>query len=317
MIEVIVSKRTAEAEGIVLFELVPVGGGELPPFTAGAHVDVHLPGGLIRQYSLCNDPVERTRYQIAVLREPESRGGSQWLHDMLRPGDRLTISEPRNHFELAPHSPGGALLLAGGIGVTPIVAMAQTLARTGQPFEFHYCSRTQARMALRERIENSPFASQSHLHFDEGPPEQKFDAARVLGAPVDGRHVYVCGPKGFIGYVLETAQSLGWPAAQVHREYFAGAEQESGGDEFEIELRSTGRVIRVAAGQSASDALIDAGVDLAVSCQEGVCGTCMTRVLEGIPDHRDMYLTDEEHARNDCFTPCCSRAKTRRLVVDL
>jgi len=313
-----VAARRQEADDIISLELVSADGLLLPEFTAGAHIDVHGPGGLVRQYSLCNSPADRAKYLIGVLREPDSRGGSRWLHDQVAIADTVSASHPKNHFELAPHAPAGSLLLAGGIGVTPVLAMAEHLAHAGERFEFHYCARSRSRMAFVPRIAASPYAGVVRFHHDDGPPGQLFDAAATLQAQPAGTHLYVCGPAGFMNHVLDTARRLGWPEAHLHREYFAAAPIDHAQDgAFELELRSSGRIIPVAAGESAAQALAAHGVSIAVSCEQGVCGTCLTRVLEGVPDHKDLYLTDEEHARNDCFTPCCSRALSKRLVLDL
>ena len=173
-------------------------------------------------------------------------------------------------------------------------------------------------MAFVERLRASSYAGKVHIHVDDGPKEQMLDAAAVIGAPNPETHLYVCGPTGFMDHVLQTARDLGWKEPQLHREYFAAAPIDHSADgPFEIELKSSGKVIQVDADKSAAEALRDAGISVAVSCEQGVCGTCVTRVLAGVPDHRDLYLTDAEHEQNDCFTPCCSRARTPRLVLDL
>jgi vanillate O-demethylase ferredoxin subunit len=315
-IEVRVAAKACEAEGICSYELVRLDGAPLPPFEAGAHIDVHLAGKLVRQYSLCNAPGETHRYQIGVLRDADSRGGSQAMHDHIDTGSVLQISAPKNHFPLLDAQ--RTLLLAGGIGVTPILAMAESLAAKGAAFEMHYSARSPERAAFKERIGAAGFAGQVHFHYDSGDAVQKLDLARLLAAPDAGTQVYVCGPQGFIDHVLGSARSLGWPAAQLHVEYFSAAAVDSSGDQaFDVKLASSGKVVTVPAGTSVIKALAEQGIEIAYSCEEGVCGTCLTRVLEGVPDHRDMYLTEEEQAANDQFTPCCSRAKTKLLVLDL
>jgi vanillate O-demethylase ferredoxin subunit len=312
-----VVRKTVEAEGICSFELVRTDGQPLPAFAAGSHVDVETPGGATRQYSLCNDPAETHRYLIAVLRDAGSRGGSVAMHDRVNEGDVLSISAPKNHFALA-HDAGSHLLLAGGIGVTPLLCMAERLATVGAAFEMHYCTRSTARTAFRERIGASAFASRVVFHFDDGPPAQRFDLEAVLSRPQPDRHLYVCGPKGFMDAVLATARARGWPEAQIHHEFF-GAEVAPRVDDgsFQVKLASSGRVIPVAADRTVVQALAAAGVSVATSCEQGVCGTCLTRVIEGEPDHRDMYLTPEEQAAGDQFLPCCSRSKSPLLVLDL
>jgi vanillate O-demethylase ferredoxin subunit len=294
-----------------------VDGKPLPGFSAGSHIDVPLPGGITRQYSLCNEPGESHRYQIAVLRDANSRGGSSAMHERVMVGDVIEISAPKNHFPLA-HEAKKSLLLAGGIGVTPILCMAQQLAQEGRPFEMHYCGRSLPRMAFVDPLRTCGYASQVQIHVDDGPASQQLDARAAIGAPSIDRHLYVCGPTGFMDHILTTARSLGWAEERLHREYFAAAPIDHSADgPFEIEISGTGQVIPVADDQSAAQALLEAGFALSLSCEQGVCGTCMTKVAAGRPDHHDLYLTDAEHDRNDCFTPCCSRSRTPRLVMDL
>jgi vanillate O-demethylase ferredoxin subunit len=317
VLEVRVIERRAEAEDVLSFELRRADGAALPPYAAGAHIDVHLPDKLVRQYSLCGPHAKPDTYLIGVLKEASSRGGSKALHERVQVGDTLLISEPRNKFPLDLHA-RRSLLFAGGIGITPILAMADELARDGRDFELHYCTRSRARMAFIERIAASPWAAKASLHFDDGAADQRLDAARVLGAPADDTQAYVCGPGGFMNHVLGSARTLGWQEARLHREYFVAEPVDHGADKpFELELRRSGRTIFVPSDKSAAAALADAGVEVPLSCEQGVCGTCLTRVLGGVPDHRDFYLTDEEHQRNESFTPCCSRSLTPRLLVDL
>jgi vanillate O-demethylase ferredoxin subunit len=312
-----VARKTIEAQDICSFELVRVDGGPLPAFSAGSHIDVHVPGGPVRQYSLCNDPAESHRYLIGVLKDPATRGGSQAMHDRVHEGDELDISAPKNHFAL-PHDAGHHLLLAGGIGVTPILCMAERLSTTGASFAMHYCTRSKERTAFFNRIAAAPFATRVTHHFDDGPAAQKLDIGALMATPQPGTHVYVCGPKGFMDAVLGAARAAGWPEAQLHYEFFTAAPVTHAGDGcFEVQLASSGRVIPVAADQTVVQALAAAGVAVMTSCEQGVCGTCLTRVLEGEPDHRDLYLSPEEQAANDQFTPCCSRARSARLVLDL
>lgn len=311
-----VLRRTQEAEGIVAFELARPDGAALPAFSAGSHIDVQLPGGVTRQYSLCNDAAEQHRYRIAVLRDPASRGGSNAMHDTVKEGDTLSISEPRNHFPLV-HA-RKTLLFAGGIGVTPLLCMAQRLSAIGADFEMHYSTRSPGRTAFRQEIAGSAFAPRVQFHHDDGDAAQKLDLARVLGQPAADVHLYVCGPTGYIDFVVNTAKGLGWPAEQIHLEYFGAAAQDTTGDRaFQVKVASSGATYEVPAGETVVQALGKHGIEIMVSCEQGVCGTCITRVLEGECDHRDMYFTDEEKAKNDQFTPCCSRAKSATLVLDL
>jgi vanillate O-demethylase ferredoxin subunit len=312
-------RKTEVARDIVSFELADPSGATLPAFSAGAHIDVMLADGLVRQYSLCNDPRETHRYMLGVLREPTSRGGSTAMH-ALSEGTLLDISEPRNHFPLA-HDAAHSILLAGGIGVTPILCMAERLAHAGASFELHYCTREPERAAFRERFDDPHLRPHSRLYFDTAPATERIDLARVLAAPDDGKHVYVCGPAGFIDFVLDVTRQLGWRSENVHREYFgapaANAATHDTDGPFQVKLAGSGRIVDVAPTQTIVAALEQAGITIATSCEQGVCGTCLTRVLAGEPDHRDVYLTDEERAANDQFLPCCSRSKSPLLVLDL
>lgn len=317
ILRVRVERKETLALDIASFELVSTDGTPLPSFSAGSHVDVSLAGGMTRQYSLCNDPGESHRYQIAVLRDAKGRGGSCAMHDTVQEGDILSISAPKNHFPLA-HGARQHLLLAGGIGITPLLCMAERLSAIEQTFSMHYCTRSAERTAFRERIGRSRYAAAVQFHFDDGPGEQQLDIAALLKQPQQGVHVYTCGPKGFMDAVLSAARQSGWPEAQLHYEFFSAEPVKLATDgSFEVKLASSGRVIRVAADQTVIAALAAEGVQVPTSCEQGVCGTCLTRVLEGEPDHRDLYLTPEEQAGNDQFLPCCSRAKSGRLVLDL
>jgi vanillate monooxygenase ferredoxin subunit len=317
-LEVQIALKEREARDVVRLELKDRQGRGLPEFTAGAHIDVEVAPGLIRQYSLCNSPRERHRYVIGVLREQSSRGGSQAVHDSLQVDHTVRIRAPRNHFALAP-SASRYLLFAGGIGVTPILAMAEHLSESAKPFELHYCARMRDRAAFVSRMQLSAFATRVHLHFDDEPPEQRLQIEDALGSTDDDAHVYVCGPPPFIDYILRSARARGWPEARLHREFFTAATQYVMSPEghFEVQLSSTGQIFAVPADRTIAQVLREAGVAVEVSCEQGVCGTCLTRVLQGDPDHRDVYLTDAEHLQNDQMTLCCSRARSARIVLDL
>jgi vanillate O-demethylase ferredoxin subunit len=312
-----VAQKNTEALDIDSFDLVAADGQSLPAFSAGSHVDVHLPGGLVRQYSLFNNPGENHRYRIAVLKDANSRGGSKTMHEQVQVGDVLHISAPKNHFSLA-HDAKRHLLLAGGIGVTPLLCMAERLSSMGADFEMHYCTRSADRTAFRQRMAESGLAANVAFHFDDAGAAQKLDMAALLARPEAGVHLYVCGPKGFMTAILETARSSGWSEAQLHAEFFGADISPIATDEsFEVQVASSGLIVTVDKDQTILQALSAARVEVFSSCEQGVCGTCLTRVLEGIPDHRDMYLTDEEKAANDQFLPCCSRSKSARLVLDI
>lgn len=316
-LDVTVAGRREEATDILSFELVASDGAPLPAFSAGSHVDVEAGNGLLRQYSLCNDPAESHRYLIAVLKDPASRGGSRAMHDLVQVGSRLRISRPKNHFALA-RDARRSILVAGGIGVTPLLAMAERLSVTGADFEFHYCARTPSRTAFRDRLAASPFASAVRFHFDDGADDQKLDMSALLKSQPRGTHLYVCGPQGFMDAVLSRARDAAWPEPELHYEFFgAKAADDTASSSFEVQLASSGRVVLVRSDQSVVQALAQAGADIPTSCEQGVCGTCVTRVLQGTPEHRDFYFTPAEHERNDQFTPCCSRSRSPRLVLDL
>lgn len=319
-----VTKKAIEAQDIASFELSALDGQALPGFDAGAHIDVHVPhadgGTIVRQYSLCNAPDERHRYRIAVLREAASRGGSAGMHERVREGDQIRISAPKNHFPLRPAAvPGESLLFAGGIGITPILCMAQALSGAGKPFSLHYCVRSLQHVAFRDEIAASAFVRAVQFHIDDGVPEQRLDIVSALAAHPARPPIYVCGPKGFIDFVIASACAAGWDDIDIHREYFglAAPATVAGEASFEVEVASSGARYMVTPGRSIIEVLADGGVEIPVSCEQGVCGTCITRVLSGVPDHRDLYFNDEEHARNDQMTPCCSRSKGALLVLDL
>jgi vanillate monooxygenase ferredoxin subunit len=315
-ITVRVARKTREAEGIAGFELARADGGPLPAFSAGSHIDVQVPGGITRQYSLCNDSAETHRYRIAVLRDAATRGGSAGMHDAVKEGDTLQISEPRNHFPLV-HAQR-TLLFAGGIGVTPLLCMAQRLHAVGADFTLHYSTRSPARTAFLQEIAASAFRDRVVFHHDDGAPDQILSVPAAIGQPDGGTHIYVCGPAGYINHVVQVAQGMGWPSDRVHLEYFSAAPQDTSADRtFQVKLASTGRTYDVGAQESVVQALQKHGIEILTSCEQGVCGTCVTRVLEGECDHRDLYFTDEEKSAHDQFTPCCSRARSAMLVLDL
>lgn len=314
-IDAVVSAKRIVADGIAHFVLTSPTGAALPAFKAGAHIDVELPGGLVRQYSLCNDPLANDRYELGVLLEPEGRGGSRAAHEVLEQGDRVQIGRPRNLFGLVPAR--HAILLGGGIGITPVLAMARQLHREDRSFELHYCARSRTRMAFREDIAAEPIGGHTRFYVDDGTADQRFDADNVLPIPDPEVHAYVCGPRGFIDYVMSTLRAKGWQEDNIHAESFTADTAPADVDIFEIQVGIDGPVISVHGDQTVAQALIEAGYGIPLSCEQGICGTCAMPVLAGEPDHRDMYFTEKEHAANDRFTPCCSRSLSARLVVDV
>ena len=315
-LDVRVARKSIEATDICALELQPMAGASLPAFTAGSHIDVHTPAGPVRQYSLCNDPRESHRYVIGVLKDPSSRGGSRAMHERLMPGDLLRISAPRNLFQLVPGA-HRSLLLAGGIGITPLLAMAEHLQATAADYRLHYCTRSPERTAFRLRLADLGVDRRVVHHFDDGDPAQRLDLDRVFGDQPEGTHLYVCGPSGFIEHVVGAARAAGWPPERLHVESFSPAQPASLGVAFDVVLARSGRVIRVGGQETVAAALAAAGVEVPLSCEQGICGTCLTPVLEGEPDHRDLFMTDQEHACNAAFTPCCSRSRSATLVIDL
>lgn len=293
--------------------------GELPAFTAGAHVDFFLPtasGELRRPYSLVNPPWESDRYEFGVLRDAAGSGGSIYLHDRVAEGARLQISAPKNFFPLADDAEHH-LLLAGGIGITPILCMARVLARANRSFELHYAARSEPRMAYREQV-LALGEGRVRLYFDGGDPTRGVDLQSLLTdhPAVPARHLYVCGPVGMIDAARRFAAAAGWPQTQVHFEIFAAPAHESGDETLEVVLNSSGATFRVPADRSILDVLLEAGVASDFDCKVGICGLCAVGVLEGEPDHRDHILSDSEHA-NGMICTCVSRAKSGRLVLDL
>lgn len=316
-LDVTVASKRPVATDVYHFELSSRPGCELPSFTAGAHVDVQLPGGLVRQYSLCGDPADRRHYRLAVLKERVSRGGSEAMHARVAEGDSLRISAPRNNFALE-ESAARSILIAGGIGITPILSMAYRLASLDRAFELHYCARSLESAAFHAELRACQFQDRVSFHFDDATGKPTFPIGRHLNTPADDVHVYVCGPAGLIVAVKATASESGWPARTVHSEFFVAPAQNADDNRpFLIRTARSNRCLLVPPDRSALDVLLESGVHVQASCEQGVCGTCLTKILDGIPDHRDVFQTDEEKGSNRFFTPCCSRAKTDLLALDL
>jgi ferredoxin-NADP reductase len=300
-----------EAERICSYGLEPLPGERLPPFTAGAHLELRLTDELSRCYSLFNDPVQRDRYEIAVHLAPESRGGSRHVHERWRPGDVIEIGALRNNFPLREDA-AHTVLIGGGIGITPMLSMVARLQALGRDWELHYVARTRARAAFLDWLARYP---QVRVTFDHEPGSSPLDLAAIVAASPPAAHLYCCGPVAMIkAFETLTAER---PRGHVHVEYFTAAKAPATEGGYRVELRRSGTTIQVAAGQRMLDALLKAGVSVSYSCSEGVCGSCETRVLAGTPDHRDEYLTDEEKAVNGSVMPCCSGSKSSILVLDL
>jgi tetrachlorobenzoquinone reductase len=304
-----VKSATWEAPSIVSYDLRPLEPGELPPFTAGAHIDLTLPNGLIRSYSLTNPQSERHRYVIAVQKDRASRGGSKWVHENFRPGDILTVNGPRNNFALN-EAAEKSLFIAGGIGITPILSMVERLTSLKRDWELIYCARTRADAAFVEVLKGNV-----RFNFDEQPGGTMLDIPAVVRAAPANAHLYCCGPLPMLE-AFEAA-TAGLPRERVHVEYFTAKEPPAVAGGFKVVLARTGREFVVPPGKTILDTLLDAGLDIPYSCMEGVCGTCETKVLQGTPDHRDLILTEEEHAAGKVMMICCSGSRSEKLVLDL
>lgn len=310
-----VNTITNETDSIKTFELVDPEGLDLPVFSAGSHVDVTLPDGQLRQYSLCNSPAERQRYLLGVLRETNGRGGSRQMHDRLVAGDLLQVSMPRNNFPLD-ESASRHLLIAGGIGVTPLMAMVHRLQVLNADFALHYCTRDAAQTAFYGLLAADDVAPHVRFHHDGGVPGRGLDVAALLSNVAPGTHVYCCGPAGLMAAVK--AASAHWPTSQVHFEHFSApvaSAAASGSTAFEVEIASTGAVYPVPPDRSILSVLLDQGVLVDSSCEAGVCGTCTTRYLSGQPDHRDFVLSEAEQREH--VMVCVSRSRSPRLKLDL
>jgi ferredoxin-NADP reductase len=312
-----VRRRTIGAEGVVVLELVDPSGADLPAWAPGAHVDLRLPGELVRQYSLTGDPADRSVWQIGVLREPEGRGGSAYVHDVLREGDELDVRGPRNNFELVPAE--RYVFIAGGIGITPLLPMAGAAAGAGAEWELHYGGRSRTSMAFLEALDRLQAGSGHGWRVALHPQDEVglIDLDGLLGTPRPGTLVYCCGPEPLLRAVEE--RCVGWPSGTLHVERFAPKEvgEPILTSAFEVELVGSGMTLTVPPEKSIMQVVREAGIAVSSSCQEGTCGTCETPVLEGVVDHRDSLLTPEEQEANDTMLICVSRAACPRLVLNL
>lgn len=308
---------TWEAEDIRSFELVDPEGGELPPFEPGAHLDVRAPNGAQRRYSIANTPRDRHRYVIAVLDQPQGRGGSRAMHQLLRAGDLIEVTGPHNFFPVAPGAKH-TILLAGGIGITPIMAMRAALADESGSYELHYCARSADRAAFGRNLSEDVEQGRAKLHFDEGDPSKGLNIAELLREQPEGTHVYFCGPAGFMSAVREATAH--WPPERVHFEYF-GAEpiqpvEKTGSTQgHTIVLEKSGMTIETSGSQTVLEAVRAAGVEAESSCEAGMCGACKTRYLAGKPGHNDFVLSDEE--REEYVLICCATIDEGPLVLDM
>ncbi|WP_313805098.1 PDR/VanB family oxidoreductase [Sphingobium sp.] len=311
-LELEVSRRWLAADGVVALELRSAEGHLLPEWAPGAHIDILLPDGSARQYSLCGDPADRMAWRVGVLREAEGRGGSRWLHDDIRAGDQLNVRGPRNHFSF--DAATDYLFIAGGIGVTPLLPMVAAAEAAGASYRFIYGGRSLNTMGFQDelarfgdKVEYCPESVTGILDLDE-----------LLSTPKPGTLVYTCGPGGLLDAI--EARASHWPPGSVRMERFSPrtpVRREGGDTEFEVELARSGRILTVPADRSLLDILEEAGTDVVSSCAEGTCGSCITTLLAGEADHRDSVLTGIERAAGDQIVVCVSRCLGKRLTLDL
>jgi ferredoxin-NADP reductase/MOSC domain-containing protein YiiM len=305
-----------EAEGIHSVELRAPDNAALPAFQAGAHIDLMLAPGLTRSYSLSNDPRERHRYVVSVNKDPGSRGGSKHVHEQLRVGDRLQVSPPRNNFPLD-EAAGHTVLIAGGIGITPLKAMIARLEAIGRGWQLFYATRSRESLAFLDEFRALEEQRQGrvHLHISTEAKGARLDLNAIVAAAPSASHFYCCGPERMLEAFQKATTEM--PRGQVHVEHFGGAGPAATEGGFKVMLKRSQQTIEIRSGNTILDTLLAANVNVPYSCKEGVCGSCKVKVIEGTPDHRDLVLAPEEHARNDQMLVCCSGSKSPVLVLDL
>jgi tetrachlorobenzoquinone reductase len=311
LIEVRLTAVRYAARDTNLYEFQRPDGAPLPPYEPGAHVDLHLPNGLVRNYSMIVARPPADTYTFGIKRDPASRGGSRYIHDELHVGKTVKISPPRNDFRLKEDA-AHTVLLAGGIGITPIWCMVQRLAELGRAWQLHYACRSRADMAFLDALEKMVSAQ---FHFDDEAAGKFLDVAGIVGAAPKDAHLYCCGPTPMLK-AFEAA-TANWPREQVHVEYFTAKEEPARKGGFTVELARSGQEFFIPEGRSILEVLLDEGVDLDYSCELGICGACEQRVISGIPEHRDSILSEEEQAENRRVMICCAGCKSERLVLDL
>ncbi|MUL49849.1 oxidoreductase [Mycobacterium sp. CBMA293] len=314
--DLVVHRRETAADGVVALDLVDPAGGKLPTWEPGAHIDLLLDEGLVRQYSLCGDPSEAGTWRVGVLLDPNSRGGSEHVHKHLREGAPIRVRGPRNNFPLidAPKY----LFIAGGIGVTPMKAMAESAERAGLDWTMLYLGRSRSTMAFQQELADT-YGDRVTIWSDE-ERGGFFDLAAALAEPADDTLIYSCGPEPLLAAVEK--HSAHWPEGSLHVERFAATAPSAETlaealDTYQVVCQRSGVTVEVSDGVPMLDALEDAGIPIMSSCGEGVCGTCRSTVLEGTPDHRDSMLTDAERAAGNVILPCVSHSRTEKLVLDL
>ena len=318
MLRVRVQQIRYESDSIVSVQLFPIATKILPSFNSGAHIDVHLPNKKVRQYSLISPLQDRTYYEIAILKDKNSKGGSKYFHENLRVGNILTISEPRNLFELD-DTDSKILLFAGGIGITPILSMWSSLSLDKRKCELHYCTRDFTVPFLSRIQEFGKSNPESDFSIYQGNKDNNgFDIEKVLKTYPQNTHIYICGSLGFIYDIEKFAETLGWKREFIHKECFKNSTIPENLDNTQtqiIEIASTGQQIKIKQGDNIAKALIGAGHNIKMSCEQGLCGTCATRYIEGEFHHQDIILNESE--RKIMFTPCCSIIKSKKIIIDI
>jgi vanillate O-demethylase ferredoxin subunit len=307
---------TLEAEDILSFVLRPMNPALPEQINPGSHVDVHLPNGMMRSYSLSNGPEEKRGYRLTVARDANSRGGSVYMHDELRVGQIIEVSKPRNNFRLAEQA-SMSVFISGGIGVTPFVPMVARLNELGRPWRMHYCVRSRDRAAFVEEIEQLAANGSGEFISNYDDESGLLDLPRTLASVPAGADVYCCGPTGMLDAFRAGAQDAGVASDRVHFEYFSSNIERAAAGGFLVVLNKSGAEVPVKPGQTILQALIEHGMNVPYSCEEGICGSCETRVIDGLPDHRDMILNEEERQKSQTMMICCSGSRSPRLVLDL
>jgi phthalate 4,5-dioxygenase reductase subunit len=312
MLPLRVMRNDKIADGIHILEFRDAGGQPLPEFSAGAHIAIQAPNGLLRKYSLCNDPAERNRYLVAIKREANGRGGSCNLIDNTKAGDELMVAPPVNDFGLPPRAQD-FLFIAGGIGITPIMAMIREVLRQGKRFRLFYCSRSPETTAFLDELSAPEFKDQVTIHYDQGDPARSLDLKPVLAERKNREHLYCCGPRPLMEAVRNMTDH--WSSTAVHFEAFSEAETHKPTDKpFKLRLARSGEVLDVPTTKTILEVLRDRGLEVPSSCETGTCGTCRTKMLAGEADHRDLVLAENERA--DTIMICVSRAKRDEITID-
>jgi len=312
MLPLRVTRNDRIADGIHMLEFRDAGGQPLPEFSAGAHIAIRAPNGLLRKYSLCNDPAERDRYLVAIKREANGRGGSCNLIDNAKAGDELMVAPPVNDFGL-PRRAQDFLFIAGGIGITPIMAMIREVQRQGKRFRLFYCSRSLETTAFLDELSAPEFKDQVVIHYDQGDPARSLDLKPVLAERKNREHLYCCGPRPLMEAVRQMTDH--WSSTAVHFEAFSDAETHKPTDKpFKVRLARSGGVIDVPTTKTILEVLREHGLEVPSSCETGTCGTCRTKLIAGVADHRDLVLA--EHERADTIMICVSRAHTDDITID-